>query len=420
MAGPLRTTLRTIAAAAAATALVARAEPAREPPPSPGPARTVSTLPPSSGTPIEQDLPELLGRLIGLTARPAAGQPPKQFHVAFLPYVLANPLLGTGGGLAAVGGFRLGPPSTAFSRFEASGFLTTNRQEGILVRSEVRLPANAWILTGDWGGGRFPNPAWGIGGSTRPEDRTIVQRGQVQLHETVYRLLVGHLYAGLGYFADDFFDIVDVRHAAGQATRFSAYPYGTNGGSFSSGATLNLLWDGRDSTIAPTRGSYLLGRFRFEPPFLGSDDDWRSFYLDGRTYLAIPGRRDVLALWAFAWSSFGHTPYLLLPQVGADPEHRSGRGMVEGRYAALDLLYGEAEYRAHLWQALGAVAAVNVALPGDRGPGGGGLSFRTVHPGLAAGIRLLLDRSSGANLVFDTAWAPGGSIVFYLNANETF
>jgi len=419
MPRPPRTTLRTLAAAAAAAVGVASAaEPSAQASPS-GPDRTVSSLPPSTEpAALEQDLPELLGRLIGLTPRPAPA--PGRFHAALLPYVLENPLLGTGGGLAVVGGFRLGS-ATPFSRFEASGFLTTNHQEGVLVRSEVRLPANQWILVGDWGGGRFPNPAWGIGGSTQPGDRTIVQRSQVQIHETVYRLLLGHLYAGLGYFTDDFYNIVDVRHAAGEPTRFSDYPYGTSGRSVSSGATLNLLWDARDSTVAPTRGSYLLGRFRFGPSFLGSGDEWTSFYLDGRTYYAIPGRRDVLALWTFAWSSYGRTPYLLLPQVGADPEHRSARGMVEGRYAALDLLYGEAEYRAHLWKALGAVAAVNLSLPSDRQPGQGGVPvFRTVHPALATGLRLLLDRNSGSNLVFDVAWAPQGALAFYLNANETF
>ena len=414
-----RTTIRTLAAAAAVASVAAAADPAAQVPPPSSPERTVSSLPPSTQpAAIEQDLPELLGRLIGLT--PGAAPAPRRFHAALLPYVLENPLLGTGGGLAVVGGFRLGSSDTPYSRFEASGFLTTNHQEGVLVRSEVRLPANQWILVGDWGGGRFPNPAWGIGGSSQPGDRTIVQRSQVQIHETVYRLLLGHLYAGLGFFADDFYNIVDVRHAAGEPTRFSDYPYGTSGRSISSGTTLNLLWDARDSTVAPTRGSYLLGRFRFGPSFLSSEDDWTSFYLDGRTYYAIPGRRDVLALWAFAWSSYGRTPYLLLPQVGADPEHRSGRGMVEGRYAALDLLYGEAEYRAHLWKALGAVAAVNFTLPSDRQAGHGPPTFRTVHPALATGLRLLLDRSSGSNLVFDVAWAPRGSLAFYLNANETF
>jgi hypothetical protein len=290
----------------------------------------------------------------------------------------------------------------------------------VLLRSDIRFPHNAWILVTDWGAGRFPNPAWGVGGETTSSDRTIVRRRQLQLHETFYRRIFAHLYGGLGSFVDDFVDITDTRQAAGEETRFSAYPYGTSGRSLSSGLTLNLLWDGRDSIVAPTRGSYLLGRFRFDSPLLGSDGAWRSFYLDGRTYFSIPGRRDVLGLWAFAWSSFGPTPYLLLPQVGADPEHRSARGMVEGRYTALDLLYGEVEYRAHLWRSLGAVAAVNLAAPSERGVGGGAWSFRTVHPGFAAGLRVLLDRTSGANLVLDGAWAPQEGFAVYLNANETF
>jgi hypothetical protein len=382
-------------------------------------AQAATSLPSSSGAAaVDRDLPELLGSLVGISARP--GAEPKRFHLALLPYVLANPLLGAGGGLAAVGGFRLGPPETAFSHFEGSAFLTTNHQQGYLLRSEVRLPRNAWILSLDWGAGRFPNPAWGVGGDTRPADRTIVHRHQVQLHQTVFRRIAGHLYGGLGYLVDDFFDISDERRAAGEATGFSAYPFGTSGRSLSSGGTLSLLWDGRDSTVQPTRGSYLLGRFRFEPALLGSDEDWRSVYLDGRSYFPIPGRRDVLALWAFAWSAYGQVPYLLLPQVGADPDHRSGRGLVEGRFAAKDLLYVEAEYRAHLWKALGAVAAVDLTMPSQRGLGEGGLAFHSLHPALATGLRVLLDRSSGSNLVLDLAWAPGEGTGFYLNANETF
>lgn len=413
-----RTVRLAFAIVLAAAALAARGEPASASPPDP---RTVSALPPSSaGAGVDPDLPELLGRWLGFSDPHSRLEPPKRFHVALLPFVVANPLLGAGGGLAAVGGFRLGGPETSFSRFEASGFLSTRHQEGVLVRSELRLPSNAWILVGDWGGGRFPNPAYGLGGDTQVGDRTVVQRRQLQLHETVYRLLAGHLYAGLGWFVDDFFDVVDLRAEKGEATRFSAYPWGTRGRSLSSGLILNLLWDGRDSPVRPTRGSYLLGRFRMQPATLGSDDDWRSFYLDGRTYFSVPGRQDVLALWAFVWSTYGQTPYLLLPQVGADPEHRSARGMVEGRYAAMDLVYAEVEYRAHLWKALGAVAAVNLVAPSERGPGHGGLDFHTVHGALAGGLRVLLDRSSGANLVLDVGWEPGGRAGFYLNANETF
>ena len=134
------------------------------------------------------------------------------------------------------------------------------------------------------GAAGFPIQPGGSGAKRDPSDETLVRRHQIQLHEAVYRQVVGHLYLGLGYFIDDFFDITDERRLAGQATRFSAYPYGTTGRSLSSGLTVSALWDGRDSTVQPTQGSYLLARLRVEPALLGSDEDWRSVYLDGRTY----------------------------------------------------------------------------------------------------------------------------------------
>jgi hypothetical protein len=184
--------------------------------------------------------------------------------------------------------------------------------------------------------------------------------------------------------------------------------------------SLHLLWDTRNNPIAPHAGQYALVRYRFEPGVLGSDDDWRSIYVDGRTYFTVRHGEDVVGLWLYGWSSFGNTPYLLLPQVGADPEHRSARGYVEGRFAAKDLGYAEVEYRAHLWRWVGATVSASLAAPSQRGTGVPGPLFQKLHPAIATGLRLLLDRASGSNLALDTAWAPGEGISVYVNANETF
>ncbi|BDG05119.1 BamA/TamA family outer membrane protein [Anaeromyxobacter oryzae] len=367
----------------------------------------------------DEDFPEYLGRHLGLSAA-AAAPTQSRFHLALLPFVMANPLVGAGGGAAALGGFRLGPPGEPFSRFEASAFATARHQAGGVLRTGIRLPSEGWLLVGDWGAGRFPNPAYGLGGLTTSADRTIVDRRQVQIHETAYRRTASRLFAGLGYDLDLFEGIVDRRAAAGEATGFAAYPFGTGSRSVSSGLSLHLLWDGRDNPVAPRRGQYALVRYRFEPSVLGTDDDWRSVYADARTYFPLRHGEDVLGLWAFAWSSFGNTPYLLLPAVGADPEHRSARGYVEGRFAAKDLAYLEAEYRIHLWQWLGGAVAASLAAPSERGTGVPGPLFRRVHPAIAGGWRVLLDRASGANIALDAAWAPGQGPSFYVNANETF
>jgi outer membrane protein assembly factor BamA len=48
----------------------------------------------------------------------------------------------------------------------------------------------------------------------------------------------------------------------------------------SSGLSLNMVFDDRDSRIYATRGSYALGSFRVSPTWLGSDSEWQSFQTD--------------------------------------------------------------------------------------------------------------------------------------------
>jgi hypothetical protein len=165
-----------------------------------------------------------------------------------------------------------------------------------------------------------------------------------------------------------------------------------------------------------------MARYRASHDVLGSEAVWRSVYLDARTYLRVPGpgRPGVLALWGVAWSAFGRPPYLLLPSLGADPDHRTGRGFVEGRYTGKDLLYAEAEYRFHLWQFVSGAAGVNATTVSDRGPEGPSVHFETIRPAFVAGVRALLSGASQARLAFDVAWAPGHGPAFYLAANEAF
>ena len=67
----------------------------------------------------------------------------------------------------------------------------------------------------------------------------------------------------------------------------------------------------------------------------------------------------------------------------------------------------------------GAVAAVNLTAPSERGTGGPVALFQTVHPGFAAGLRLLLDRASRASIAADAAWSPAEAFAFYLSANAS-
>lgn len=367
------------------------------------------------------DLPDWLGQVTGLhVPRPAEPARRRRLDWNVLPFVVTNPLVGAGAGVAVVGTFRLAEtPSTSWSSFVVSGLTTTNSQSSLNVRSDVQLPSNEWILVGDWAVSHFPNPEWGVGGDTPDSNRTIVDRRQVKLHETFYRRLAGPLYAGLGYYLDDDYDIVDERAESGVATPFSAYGIGTRGRSLSSGFTASLLWDSRDNPISPWRGIYGLARYRWSPREFGTERTWQSLWLEGRVYLPLPRGPDTIALWAFAWTAFGPTPYLQLPAIGVDPEQRSGRGYIEARHVGRDLLGAEAEYRFAIWEFVGGVVGANVHSASDRELIEGEPRFRVWHPAAVAGLRLTLDRRSLANVALDFAARPDG-VAVYVNFNEAF
>ena len=411
-------------AALALCALVLAAPPAlgADPVDVPLSRRPGEAAPPTVPPPITVSLPEWLGQVTGLSDRPPPVVPPaQQLHWSLLPFVITNPLIGAGGGAAAVGAFRLGPErTTSYSTFMASALATTNHQFGVLLRSDVRLPDNAWILVGDWGWSRFPNPAWGVGGDSPDSARTIVDRKQLRLHESGYWRPWSHLYVGAGLFLDDYYDITDRRAAAGEATAFSAYGIGTSGRSTSFGPAISLLWDARDNPIYPTTGVYALARWRGAPEELGSTDTWHSLYLDLRVFLPIADRPDVITFWAFGWVAYGRTPYLMLPAIGTDPEQRSGRGYIEARHVGRDLLGLEGEYRFHIWEWLGGVVGANMHGVSERAEAVGQPHVREWSPAAVAGLRLLLDRSSRSNVTLDVALAPGGRVSFYVNANECF
>jgi hypothetical protein len=338
-----------------------------------------------------------------------------------VPFVTTSPLVGAGAGVAAVGGFRFGPrQTTSFSSVEMSALTTTNGQSSLTLRSAIRLPDDDWVVDGDWSLGQFPNPAWGVGGDTPDSNETTVDRKVIKVHETAYRRIGGGLYAGLGYYLDDVFDIVDRRAANGEETAFSAYGTGTSGRSFSSALAASVVWDTRDNPLNPSAGSYALLRYRWAPVLLASDTTWSSVWLEGRTYLPLGRPGDTLGLWAFGWVTYGQPPYLMLPAIGLDPRTRSGRGWIEARHVGRDLVGLEAEYRFRIWEFVGAVVGANVHSASEREDPYGAPDLVHWKPAAVAGLRFMLNRQSQANVVLDFALHPGGNLAVYLEANEAF
>ena len=370
----------------------------------------------------DEDFPAWLGRATGWWQTSAEAQAAQTRHTAVAPFITSSPLMGVGFGVAAAGTIQLGDPETTqLSTFATNLLITTNSQYSVPLRTNINLPGGDWNLVGLWRFSKFPSPTWGLGGNTPESNKTTIDYNQVTLYETVNRRITGDFWMGLGYYFDIFFNIVD-EGAVNGPTVFTQYPYGTGSSSKNSGIGLNFMYDSRDSPVNAHHGIYANFNYAFQPRFLGSDTQWQSFWLEGRTYLPL-SQRLVLGLWAYTWFNFGDVPYLSLASIGGDPNARSGRGYIEGRHIGKSLLYGEAELRWTIWDWFGVITALNAHSAGQ--PDANGIlvdepRFQYWSYAAVVGVRILVVKPTRSNVCMDFAFGQDGNHGVYFNFAEVF
>ena len=129
----------------------------------------------------------------------------------------------------------------------------------------------------------YPLYIWGLGGN-QPEYRKILLRYKYyRMYASALKRITPYFLAGVGYSLD--YDI-QIRPDIDSVNiqKFVGYNYGTGNHSnaFTSGLTLNLLYDTRNNSINPLPGAYFNAVYRINPQFLGSNTTWHSLYLDAR------------------------------------------------------------------------------------------------------------------------------------------
>jgi hypothetical protein len=393
------------------------------------PASQIGPADVSVGDPLEAttDLGEVLTKAVGLYSEPTpeerAAEAQRKFHWQAVPFILTNPLIGFGVGVAGAGVFRLGDEGTKLSKFLTNILYTVHQQVSIPLRTSLFFPGNDWSLIGYTNWQSFPAPTWGLGGNTPVGDEVIVDKSLIRLWQTLYRRVFDDLYLGAGVYFDRYYTVSDRGPTnGGLYNPFTSYPYGTSGPYNNVGLSVDLLWESRDNPVNARSGYYLSAKYRVSPTWLGSGYDWQSLYTDFRAYFGLP-LPNVLALWGYAWFSFGNVPYLDLPSIGSDPDARSGRGYIEGRHIGKSLLYAEAEYRFRIWDFIGGVVGMNVhsasqpRLPGQ--PQNSPL-FQYWYPAATVGLRVLVNKPTRANGLIEYAVGLDGSHGLYLNINENF
>lgn len=366
------------------------------------------------------DLIDIAKTLFDIKSRPRLKPGEKKVYFSLLPIGANVP----GGGRALItstsAGFYLGDRKTTnISNVTFTPYWNLKSRFGLPLRSTIWLEDNKWVIQGDTRFLFYPQYTWGLGSGDQ-KNNMLVNYKYVRFYQSALRRLKPYLYAGIGYNLDYF---INVRTPDPGLKTFSGYQIGTGDGenSFSSGISLNLLYDTRTNDINPMPGSYLNVVVRNNPKFLGSKTSWKSLYIDARKYVKLntkPHQQNTLAFWTYLWTGLSSDiPYLNLPSIGWDPYNKSGRGVDQNRYRGKGLIYLEAEYRRDITDngLFGFVVfanATSVTEPEDN-------QFKKLHPAVGSGLRIKFNKTSNTNIGIDYGFSKGYS-GFAINLGEAF
>ena len=383
---------------------------------------SVASAPAAPKTP-QRDVFDVLADLLGKDEMPVEGSETVQLRnvsVNILPSIGYNSLVGAylGASVNVAGWPRTTDPNR-LSTISVSATKATLGEFKVQVRSDLWFANEGWILKGDWRYLDTSQPTYGIGPTSFSSGEYPMDFVLYRFYEVLYRRVSESSYIGLGYHLNHHTDIVDERAELGETTPYSAYSRGLLEESTSSGVSLNLLADTRDSPIAARRGRFTTLTWGLYIDDIGSDETWQELTGELRVYARLPRKSNhVIAFWLTQWVTFGDAPYLDLPAIGWDTYGRSGRGYDQGQIRAPNQAYGEMEYRVQLTRdgLLGAVFFVSATASTPPA----GQSFGRIDPAGGVGLRLKFTKETRMNLTGDVAWGREGSTGVYLGMREAF
>lgn len=376
--------------------------------------------------------------------------PSRKVRAIILPLVAYSPATGVQLGAGSSLSWTLGRnPLTKISAGSVQLLWTTERQLISYIRTNMFFSQNRWFLQTDWRWYLFRLPTYGLGtgpGNNIPEileapniaTGTVSYEGGkfpmkynwIKFHNTIFREVVDHFYAGVGYHFDSYYDIKDevlnIDSTNKIITPHYAYSvlHGFNFSAYTtSGISFNLAYDTRDNIINAYKGVYFNASYLYNFRFLGSNMDGARLWTEFRTYIGLSKRvpRHLLAFWLFGnFKVSGNLPYLSLMSNGFDVMNSSGRGYTQGRWRGEDFVYGEVEYRFPISpcsKIVGGVLFANVTTASNRDmqvP-----LFGYLKPGCGFGLRIMVGKNDRTNILIDFGIGQL-SQGLYLQAQEIF
>jgi len=377
--------------------------------------------------------------------------PPRLYkpYIAVTPFIGYNPAYGMLIGVGSTVGLYLGKPvTTPLSSAVVSVNFTSKAQKILNLRTNVITNECRFILRGDWRYMVFSQPTYGLGSGIKRDNQEIgfgeggesdissgakqpLNYNYIRFYETFYFRITKKIYAGFGYFLDDYARIVDHNLNLDTVPNLltSHYKYCRDHGfdpndQTMSGISFELLLDSRNNTIRPTKGYFANIALRSNFTFLGSSKNSLMLNTEFRTYLRLSKRRSdhLIGFWYLGqFTQSGKVPYLGLPAIGWDMYNRTGRGYIQGSIRGTNLIYGESEYRFPISRytgILGGILFVNATTASSDDDTR--KLFEYIDPAAGLGLRVMFNRKTLSNLTVDCGFGTNGTIGVYFNLNETF
>lgn len=377
----------------------------------------------------------------------------KKASIIWIPVLASNPANGFMYGVAPALNWKIGEiENTSYSSMLGSLVWTTKGQFLFTLKGNVYLPENKYFLMQDVRYFETSQPTFGLG--TGPNTSKLASNGFeyndenftkgideaqlmefnfLRIYETFFmRIGTKGFYSGLGYHLDIHSKIndqlLDLETDEPVVTSHYAYSakYGFNSEKYTlSGLSANFMYDTRDNTVNPQMGRYGFISLKYNPEWLGSDQESGSLWAEYRDYFTLNKNRsrNLLALWIYGSFELGggHLPYMSLPALGWDQYGRSGRSYPQGRFRGQSLMYTETEWRFPLQkekEKWGGVVFFNMNSATNVDANIKMLDY--VNTGVGVGVRYMLNTESRTNICLDYGFGNYGAHGFYLSVNEVF
>jgi outer membrane protein assembly factor BamA len=365
-------------------------------------------------------------------------KPIKNSFFLLIPIIGVQPATGFSYGATAQYTFKGQDVFDKYSSANIGVVFTTKNQLMVNIKNSILLKNNRIYLSGDSRMYVFTQPNYGLGTNIIPSDKKNpdfsiksieepMDYNYFKIHQTASWEVRENFYIGGGIHIDWYSSIVDKNLDVDNGKLTHHYNYSFQNGFndkeyFVNGLSLNFIYDSRDNQINTRKGWFANLNYRFNSALFNEQKGSNVLYSEFRYFLPLDPEKEhfILGFWSFGqFVTKGVVPYLNLPAIGWDQRNRSGEGYTQGLFRGNNLMYFQAELRFPITcnQLLSGTVFTNFTTASNKYEHINLLEY--VQPAFGVGLRLLIDKATRTNLVFD--YAAGNHFSgFYLNAGETF